>query len=735
MYVPLSPARLADTRSNGSTVDGLGPSGAVGPQGSATVQVTGRGGVPAVGVGAVAVNVTAVGPTANTFVTVFPSGQPRPNASNLNPIAGRTAPNMVIATVGAGGAIELYNRNGQVHLLVDVLGWFPAASDYGALSPARLADTRIGQATVDGSGPKGAAGPQATVTVPVAGRGGVPSGGVAAVAVNVTAVTPTSNTFVTVHPSGQPLPTASNLNPVSGQTVPNMVIAKLGIDGSIALYNRNGATHLLVDVLGWFPDGSDYSALTPARLADTRPANPTVDGLGPKGALGPQTTIRVKVTGRGGIPNSGVGAVAINVTAVAPTAGTFITVFPAGESRPTASNLNPAAGQTVPNMVIAKVGVDGSIDLYNRNGTVNLIVDVLGWLPDARILQASEIGAGEGHTCALVGGGAVECWGDNGAGQLGDQSNQRRTSPVTVTGLAGATALAVGGNHTCALVAGGEVRCWGNNGVGQLGDGSTLARNTPTPVPGIVGATAIAAGREHTCVAVAGGVQCWGANDWGQLGNGGSINSGVPVTVTGLTGVTELAAGYHHTCASIAGSQVKCWGENYSGQLGDGTSTDRTIPVTTLGVTGVTGLAAGDYHTCAVLNAGSVRCWGDNSAGQLGAGGTIASATTAVPTVGIADAVGITAGRGHSCALAADGSARCWGYNFDGQVGDGTTTERSTPVVVGGLAGALVIDAGVAHTCAVVGSGQVMCWGANGSGQLGNGGTIPSLTPVATRGF
>lgn len=368
--------------SGADTIDGLhAGTGRVLDGATLEVQVTGRGGVPASGVGAVALNVTVTAPTASTYLTVWPTGSARPVASNLNVVAGQTRPNMVIAKVGTGGKVSIYNATGTAHVIVDVLGWFPAAA-LTSLTPARLLDTRPGGATVDGQQVAAGALPGGGISsLPVLGRGGVPGSGVRAVAVNVTATEATLDTFVTVWPSPQERPLASNLNVRALETAPNMAIVPVGADGRIQLYNEQGRVHLLVDVLAWFPtSGGNYTGLTPARLLDTRPGGTTVDGqAGGGGALGPGATLELTVTGRGGVPASGVGAVALNVTATDPTAETFLTVWPTGTGRPVASNLNVPARRTVPNMVIAKVGTDGRISLYNEAGATHVLVDVLGW--------------------------------------------------------------------------------------------------------------------------------------------------------------------------------------------------------------------------------------------------------------------------------------------------------------------------------------------------------------------
>ncbi len=211
--------------------------------------------------------------------------------------------------------------------------------------------------TIDGlyeaTGPITAGG---TLELQVTGRGGVPAAGVGAVALNVAATNVTASTYLTVWPTGTTRPTAANMNVSAGQTLSNMVIAKVGTGGKVSIFNYSGSVDVVIDVMGWYPTGGQYTGLTPARAADTRPGYPTVDGLhAGTGPLPSAGVLDVRVTGRGGVPASGVGAVAINVAVTNVTAPTFLTVWPSGEGRPTAANMNVSAGQTLSNMVIAKV--------------------------------------------------------------------------------------------------------------------------------------------------------------------------------------------------------------------------------------------------------------------------------------------------------------------------------------------------------------------------------------------
>jgi uncharacterized protein YkwD len=252
-----------------------------------------------------------------------------------------------------------------------------------ATSPARLLDTRPDGITIDGIAQAGGAiGPGATRNLVVTGRAGIPISGVDAVVLNITAVGPTATSHLTVWPTGDTRPNASNLNYTPGQVVPNLVIAKVGAGGQVSIFNNTGSVHVIADIAGWFPTGPGYTPLTPTRLLDTRPDGITIDGIAQAGgAIGPAGKIDLQVTGRGGVPATGVGAVILNITAVSPTATSHLTVWPAGSPRPTASNLNYNPGQVVPNLVVARVGAGGKVSLYNNSGSVNLIADVAGWIP------------------------------------------------------------------------------------------------------------------------------------------------------------------------------------------------------------------------------------------------------------------------------------------------------------------------------------------------------------------
>jgi hypothetical protein len=377
-YQSLPPKRILDTRDGtGGVLIAL-----VGPGGSLNAQITGQGGVPSAGVSAVVLNVTVTDTTASSYLTVWPAGVPRPVASNLNWVAGQTVPNLVEVALGVNGQVSVYNAAGGTDVVFDVAGYVaaptatpPAAGLYNPVVPIRVLDTRSGLGT-----PKTQLCAGQYISVRITGTPSIPSSGVAAVVLNVTATnTVVAPSYVTVYPTGSVRPVASNLNFLPGQTVPNRVVVKVGTGGSVDFYDAAGHTDIVADVAGWFTDGSVaaggsmFVGVTPARILDTRTTN----------KIGPGATLIVPVAGQHGVPamNATVPptAVVLNMTATNPTAGSYLTVWPDGAAMPIASDLNYVAGQTVPNMVVVKLGAGGAIDLYNALGTTDLIVDVVGW--------------------------------------------------------------------------------------------------------------------------------------------------------------------------------------------------------------------------------------------------------------------------------------------------------------------------------------------------------------------
>ena len=346
---------------------------------------------------------------------------------------------------------------------------------------------------------------------------------------------------------------------------------------------------------------------------------------------------------------------------------------------------------------------------------------------------APTIDAGGQFVCAIVDGG-LKCWGNGVGGTLGNGGNTDSSTPVNVSGLAsGVTGVSAGGFHACALVSDTSVRCWGEGNEGQLGDNTAYDRDTPVTVTGLTGVTDLAAGGSHTCaVLTAGTVKCWGENYRGQLGDGSNTDRWAPVEVPGLTGVASIEAGASHTCAVKTDGTARCWGRNFAGMLGDGTETDRTSPVTVSGLAGVASMSLGSAHTCAVLVGGTVKCWGSNSNGQLADGEYENKQRTPVTAIGVSGATSVAAGFSRTCVtLSSGGTAKCWGENTYGGLGDGTNTSRDTPTSVVNLSGAGIVTLGTGPSCVRLDDGGAKCWGLNTMGQVGDGTTTNRNRPTA----
>lgn len=328
---------------------------------------------------AVSLNVTAVKPDGPGYITVWPCSVPRPVASNLNYIGGDIVPNGVIAPIGSGGRVCFYSYS-KTDLVVDISGFFRGNAFVGA-TPQRLVDTRKGTGA-----PKSKVTPLSPLTVQIAGvsaktaAGGavtVPSS-VNAAALNVTVVNPAGQGYVTVYPCGTSRPLASNVNFSKDQTIANGVIAPVGSKGDVCIYASTD-TDIVVDLEGWF-DGASFTGATPDRLVDTR------KGTGaPVGKIGGSNQLSIAVAGQALTVNgasqtlpSTATAAALNVTAVNPDGGGYITVYPCGVNRPLASNLNYTRGEVVANNVIAPLGGNGNVCVYSSTGS-DVVVDISGW--------------------------------------------------------------------------------------------------------------------------------------------------------------------------------------------------------------------------------------------------------------------------------------------------------------------------------------------------------------------
>ena len=406
--------------------------------------------------------------------------------------------------------------------------------------------------------------------------------------------------------------------------------------------------------------------------------------------------------------------------------------------------------------------------------------------PPAGSLRASAVAVGGNHTCAIVDGGEVRCWGDSIWGQLGDGLVHRvRAVPGDPLALAGpATQVVAGHVHTCALLDDGRVQCWGGNEYAQLGiDGwrghfrQYAEHYTPTPtltidLPDGDPVVELAAAHSSTCARLASGaVHCWGYAMNGVLGRPSEVGDGeAPWASFGgivgpesekLAGLGQLRMGVAHGCGLTTEGAVRCWGRDFRGQAGDGqretqykaqslgdvapADQDPLTPRTAVGLSaGVSQVHVGAEHSCAILDNGMVQCWGSNRYGQLGFAGDYD--TDADPHAGWEDtpvelcleepAIDLALGGAHSCALLESGRVQCWGSANHGKLGNGYYgVDSPTPVTVSGLTDVVDIESRHMHTCALTAQGQVYCWGLDYYGQLGDGDSVDQAEPVLVSGF
>lgn len=378
----------------------------------------------------------------------------------------------------------------------------------------------------------------------------------------------------------------------------------------------------------------------------------------------------------------------------------------------------------------AMTPADKPADKPARDTPTSTPAPVVAPLPGLSLSRVT-IAAGGLHSCMLNAEGRAYCWGGNDRGQLGAGGASSVATPLAVAGDLRFTSIATGLSHNCAIARVGAAWCWGENERGQLGDRSTMARQAPVRVADARMFTAIGVGAAHSCALDSqGAALCWGANAHGQLGSESLASEiGAPSFVSGVHHYSLIALGWNFTCA-LDGGRAFCWGENANGQLGDGSITDRRVPVSVAGSLTFRSIATGATHACGVTPRGEAYCWGSNSSGQLGDGTRVSrEVPTAVKTS--FRFVAIAAGALHTCALTADGEAYCWGRDNYGQLGDGGTAQDSAePVRVVGNHSFAAVRAFGSHTCATTSSGEAFCWGYNLDGQLGDGSRVNRTRPV-----
>ncbi len=364
----------------------------------------------------------------------------------------------------------------------------------------------------------------------------------------------------------------------------------------------------------------------------------------------------------------------------------------------------------------------------------------------AQVLSFRQISAGGRHSCGVTTDDRAYCWGDGG-GVLGDGTINSRPSPVAVSGGLRFIQVSVASSHTCGLTGDNRAYCWGNNSYGQIGDGTNQgdpepifgrSRLTPVAVVGGLRFRQLRAGGFHTCgVTTTNVAYCWGLNSSGQLGDGTMTQRLAPSRVGGGLSFRQVVPGVFHTCGTTTGNRAYCWGQNTEAQLGIGIFGRRQYRLTPVPVSGSISfqqVLGGGSHSCGVTTDSRVYCWGNNFFGQLG-DGTTSRRSTPVAVVGGRLFRWVSPGGDHTCGTTLDNRPFCWGRNDLGNLGDGTTTTRIRPTrVVGGLLFSMISSASWWSTCGVTTGGRGYCWGTNTWSQLGDGTSTQRLrpTPVAS---
>jgi len=351
------------------------------------------------------------------------------------------------------------------------------------------------------------------------------------------------------------------------------------------------------------------------------------------------------------------------------------------------------------------------------------------------ILKFSSISLGEYHTCGVLTNGSAMCWGANWDGMLGDGTTTDKFSPVFINSTESFSSVSAGYEYSCGRLVNGSIMCWGNNDWGQLGDGTSgNERHSPVYVNSSENFTSVSAGGWHTCGRlINGSLMCWGYNGDGVIGDGTTTHRYNPNYINSSENFTSVSAGYIHTCGRLINGSLMCWGENWAGQLGNGTTgSDMPYPLYVNSSGNFTSVSAGSSHTCGRLINGSLMCWGNNWDGRLGDGTTTdrynptyinSSKNFSSVSTGNGD-------YGPTCGVLINGSAMCWGYNYYGGIGDGTNTNRHNPTYVNSNENFSSVFAGSEHTCGILVNGNAMCWGYNWYGEIGDGTTGYEINPV-----
>jgi alpha-tubulin suppressor-like RCC1 family protein len=340
-------------------------------------------------------------------------------------------------------------------------------------------------------------------------------------------------------------------------------------------------------------------------------------------------------------------------------------------------------------------------------------------------------------------------WGENEVGQLGTGVVSQSTVPIAVEEAGEVASVSAGGRNSLAVLKSGAVEGWGSDGFGELGNGLELKEQIePALATGITDATAVSAGHKFSLALLKNGtVLAWGDNKYGQLGTGNMEFTTVPRPVAGLSGVKQVSAGFFHSLALLENGTVMAWGNGFYGNLGNGTTESSDVPVPVKGLTNVVQVDAGCIHSIALRSDGTVWSFGGNEYAQLGHGAKNTRRTDVPePVIGLSGVKAISAGLFYNLALLNNGTVMAWGYNHTGQLGNGTANvgPNGTPTPVTGLTevvslaaaqGSMNVPRTSEHSLALTKNGAVYAWGGNEFGQLGIGTTETALVPTPVVGL
>ncbi|MFM7617942.1 MAG: hypothetical protein ACKO72_10860 [Actinomycetes bacterium] len=795
----VTPKRLLDTRPDGTGVvqatgcvaasDGGGAGRALKVTGTVNSQDTT---VPD-GAAAVALNVTVVNPSVAGFVTVYPTGAAKPNASSVNYTAGQVVPNNVQVAVGTGGQINLFASGGCPQVIVDVVGYTTGGApvDEGGfigVTPKRLLDTRPdGSAVTQRTGCVAATdgfgtGRALKVTGTVNSQSTTVPDNASAVALNITVVTPGAAGFLTAYPTGATKPNASTLNFTAGQVVPNGTVVKVGTGGQINLFANAGCPQVIVDVVGYYvgataPTGAPTNLDSWGSNIFGQLGDPTIPGVAqvPQRvgtasdwtAVSTNGSINVEQSSACGIRTGqlfcwgandygqlGIGSTeSSDVPVRVGTATDWQWVSVGGASACGVRGL-------APNGTLWCWGDNSYGQVGDGTGTqqespvqiTDVITDALGSIA-SRPLGWASVDVAEDHACAVRSTGAqYYCWGDNSYGQLGDGTFDAQYQPRIIGGAASWVQPSAGTYSSCSRRGPNGVNgatalfCGGDNTYGQLGDDTGVTPDVPA-MQRVDGTTVnwhtVTSGDTHVCAIrdssaaspIAGGLWCWGGNDYGQVGDGTFNSALAPVRIGALSTWSAVDAGFAHSCGVRVGSLL-CWGAGADYRTGLASIDDVTAPVQVGVDTDWAKVSAGYRSSCGIRTSGTLWCWGANNQGQLGIPAYRSTPGATPVLTGVAQ---VSTGFGASCAVRTDATLWCWGSNATGLLSDGTFLDSQVPVQVGiatnwasVTVGGQLDDFGTpaVYACAVKTAGTAWCWGDNTFGQLGLGSASPTDTPT-----